>query len=87
MKKMHKDFASDVYINFEALDVQVVINENASSEKTMSLRQYLDQPLEKTVLKAFELKAYPKSNFVFKSYKVSMKNHMTLYYSQWSFNR
>lgn len=67
---MHPEFPSDIFITFEALDVQVVVNTSATKQQTMSLADYLSDNTPKLVISAFELKSYPKSRFIFKSYKV-----------------
>uniref|UniRef100_A0A1B0GDN7 FAD-binding PCMH-type domain-containing protein n=1 Tax=Glossina morsitans morsitans TaxID=37546 RepID=A0A1B0GDN7_GLOMM len=70
IKKMHPEFPSDIFITFEALDVQVVVNTSATKQQTMSLADYLSDNTPKLVISAFELKSYPKSRFIFKSYKI-----------------
>lgn len=70
MKKQHPEFASDVFITFESLDVQVLVYENANSHRVMSLLNYLQDKTPKLVIGAFILPSYPKEKFTFSSYKV-----------------
>lgn len=71
MKKQHPEFPSDVYISFEALDVHVLVANNAKEEKQLTLAEYLSSSDRKQLLKAFLLPAYPKDRFIYDSYKVS----------------
>uniref|UniRef100_A0A6P4FPG3 Xanthine dehydrogenase-like n=1 Tax=Drosophila rhopaloa TaxID=1041015 RepID=A0A6P4FPG3_DRORH len=70
IKRQHSEFPSDVFITFEALDVHVLVYDNASSHKIMSLQSYLGDSTPKSVLGAFVLKAYPKDRYLFTSYKI-----------------
>ncbi|EDW80733.1 uncharacterized protein Dwil_GK11683 [Drosophila willistoni] len=70
IKKQHPEFPSDIFIAFEALNVQVVAMKNAKDELQMSLSEYLKSQDRKLLLKAFILPNYPKENFIFDSYKI-----------------
>lgn len=70
IKKQHPEFPSDVYISFEALDVRVLVANNAKEEHQLTLAEYLSSSNRKLLLKAFLLPAYPKEKFVYDSYKV-----------------
>uniref|UniRef100_A0A0A1WXK0 Aldehyde oxidase 2 n=1 Tax=Zeugodacus cucurbitae TaxID=28588 RepID=A0A0A1WXK0_ZEUCU len=70
LKKCHPEFPSDVFITFEALDVQVIVADDVSTWKTIPLKEYLALSNEKIIIIAFELKAYPKDQFFFNSYKI-----------------
>lgn len=72
IKKQHPEFPSDVFITFEALDAQVLVYENASSQRVMSLLAYLQDATPKLVIGAFILRPYPKPKYLFNSYKVSL---------------
>lgn len=67
IKKMHKEFPSDVFVTFEALNAQVVIATGSSSRKTLTLSEYLESKTGDTVIVAFELPALPKDTSIFKS--------------------
>lgn len=69
-KRQYEEFPSDIFITFEALDAKVVVNTGATKQETMPLFQYLKNKTPKTVIAAFELKAYPKDKFIYKSYKI-----------------
>ncbi|XP_067645565.1 uncharacterized protein [Eurosta solidaginis] len=71
IKKAHQEFPSDIFLNFEALDVQVLVQESAEKAKTMTLLEYIKSPPSKVIITAFELKAYPKENYVYHSYKIT----------------
>lgn len=71
IKNQHPEFPSDVYVVFEALDVQVVIKESATQERTVSLSEYLKTDTTNKVLKSFVLKPYNNEQYIFGSYKVS----------------
>ncbi|XP_030572036.1 aldehyde oxidase 4-like [Drosophila novamexicana] len=70
IKKQHPEFPSDVFITFEALDAQVLVYENASSQRVMSLLAYLQDATPKLVIGAFILRPYPKPKYLFNSYKI-----------------
>lgn len=74
-KKQHPEFASDVFITFESLDVQVIVHENASTQRVMSLLAYLQDSSPKLVIGAFILRSYPKEKYLFNSYKVRLNVH------------
>ncbi|XP_011197089.1 uncharacterized protein LOC105221652 [Zeugodacus cucurbitae] len=71
IKKMHPEFPSDVFLSFEALNAQIVIQEPAAQPKTMPLLEYLKQSFNKAVVIAFELRAYLKGRFIYHSYKIT----------------
>ncbi|XP_044314571.1 indole-3-acetaldehyde oxidase [Drosophila rhopaloa] len=70
IKKQHFEFPSDVFITFEALDVHVLVYDNPSTQRVMTLLSYLGDTTPKLVLGGFILKAYPKERFLFRSYKI-----------------
>ncbi|KAH8389372.1 hypothetical protein KR200_001891 [Drosophila serrata] len=70
IKKQHSEFPSDVFITFEALDVHVLVYDNPSTQRVMTLLAYLGDTTQKLVLGGFILKAYPKDRFLFGSYKI-----------------
>lgn len=70
IKKKYPEFPSDVFITFEALDVQIVVGEDSTTQRTVSLQEYLSLTNKTLIIIAFELKPYPKANFYFDSYKV-----------------
>ncbi|CAD6992152.1 unnamed protein product [Ceratitis capitata] len=69
-KKKYPEFPSDVFITFEALDVQIVVGEDSTTQRTVSLQEYLSLTNKTLIIIAFELKPYPKANFYFDSYKI-----------------
>lgn len=76
IKKKYPEFPSDIFLTFETLDVQVTVNLDASKQETMSLTDFLQNATPKMVISSFELKAYPKEKFIFKSYKVNLKQNL-----------
>lgn len=72
IKKLHNEFPSDVFLTMEALNVNVIVGLSATNQQTMSISEYLRDKTKKTVIIAFELPAYPKEKFIFKSYKVKV---------------
>ncbi|KAH8382927.1 hypothetical protein KR009_005850 [Drosophila setifemur] len=70
IKKQHSEFPSDVFITFEALDVNVLVYDNPSTQRVMTLLSYLSDTTSKLVLGGFILKAYPKDRYLFGSYKI-----------------
>ncbi|EDV43516.1 uncharacterized protein Dana_GF16485 [Drosophila ananassae] len=70
IKKQHTEFPSDVFITFEALDVNVLVYDNPSTQRVMSLLSYISDTTPKLVLGGFILKAYPKNRYLFGSYKI-----------------
>uniref|UniRef100_T1PJV0 Molybdopterin-binding domain of aldehyde dehydrogenase n=1 Tax=Musca domestica TaxID=7370 RepID=T1PJV0_MUSDO len=69
-KREHEEFPSDVFLTFEALNAQVVVGYSSEKRETMSLVDYVRDKTSKTVILSFNLPAYPKENFIFKSYKI-----------------
>ncbi|XP_067618626.1 uncharacterized protein [Eurosta solidaginis] len=70
IKKYHTEFPSDIFVTFEALDVTVIVGEDAQTQKTITLKEYLANNNKKTIILGFELRAYPKEKFIFHSYKI-----------------
>lgn len=77
IKHAHPEFPSDVFIVLEALDAQVIIQQTAKDQRSVSLADYLKTPMEGKIIRGFVLPAYPRESFLFDSYKVS---------SQWDSN-
>ncbi|KAH8420939.1 hypothetical protein KR222_010850 [Zaprionus bogoriensis] len=76
IKKQHPEFPSDVFISFEALDVRVLVANNAKEERQMSLAEYLSDGNRKLLLKAFLLPAYPKEKYIYDSYKANFSSQI-----------
>ncbi|XP_073819307.1 uncharacterized protein [Musca autumnalis] len=71
IKKMHPEFPSDIFLTFNALNVLVKVASAAEKQETMSLYNYTyTNKAPKTIIISFELPAYPKEKFIFKSYKI-----------------
>ncbi|XP_034664113.1 xanthine dehydrogenase/oxidase [Drosophila subobscura] len=70
IKKQHPEFPSDVFITFEALDVNVLVYDNPSSQRVMSLLSYLTDATPKLLIGGFILRAYAKEQYLFGSYKI-----------------
>ncbi|XP_022211869.2 xanthine dehydrogenase [Drosophila obscura] len=70
IKKEHPEFPSDVFITFEALDVNVLVYDSPSSQRVMSLLTYLGDATPKLVIGGFILRAYPRERYLFSSYKI-----------------
>ncbi|XP_039947447.1 xanthine dehydrogenase-like [Bactrocera tryoni] len=71
IKKAHPEFPSDVFLTFEALNAQIVIQELSAQPKTISILDYLKLPFNKAVILAFELRAYLKGRFIYHTYKIT----------------
>lgn len=72
IKHAHPEFPSDVFIVLEALDAQVIVQQAADKQETVSLASYLAASSEGKVIRGLVLRAYPKERFAFDSYKVSV---------------
>ncbi|KAH8358794.1 hypothetical protein KR093_002517 [Drosophila rubida] len=70
IKKQHPEFPSDVFITFESLNAQVLVHDNAHTQRVMTLLEYLHDRTPKLVIGAFILRSYPKEKFLFNSYKI-----------------
>ncbi|XP_051862472.1 uncharacterized protein LOC117575897 [Drosophila albomicans] len=70
IKKQHPEFPSDVFITFESLDAQVLVHDNAHTQRVTTLLDYLQDRTPKLVIGAFILRAYPKDKYLFNSYKI-----------------
>ena len=70
IKHQHPEFPSDIYLVFEALDVQVIIQESKQVHRTVTVAEYLKATMTKKVIKSFILKPYNKDEYIFDSYKV-----------------
>lgn len=70
IKHQHPEFPSDIYLVFEALGVDVVIQKSAKEECTLSLPEYLRTPMAKKIIKSLILKPHSTQDYIFESYKV-----------------
>lgn len=71
IKHQHPDFPSDIYVVFEALDVQVVLQSAVDQLQTVSLSEYLRMSMSQRIIRSFILKPYDSKEYLFGSYKVS----------------
>ncbi|XP_075150301.1 uncharacterized protein LOC142224413 [Haematobia irritans] len=80
-KKTHPEFPSDIYLLLETLNAQVVACCAPDVKpKTISLRDFLNNKTPKTIILAFELPAYPKDHYIFKSYKIMSRAQNSVAY-------
>ncbi|XP_034488430.1 indole-3-acetaldehyde oxidase [Drosophila innubila] len=70
IKHAHPEFPSDVFIVLEALDAQVIIQESAEKQQTVSLADYLKTPMQGKIIRGFVLPALSKQQVLFDSYKI-----------------
>lgn len=70
IKHQHPEFPSDVYVLFEALNAQVVIQESAKQDTTVTISEYLKTTMTNKILKSFVLKPYNEEEYIFDSYKI-----------------
>lgn len=70
IKHAHPEFPSDVFIVLEALDAQVIIQESADKQQTVSVADYLKTPMQGKIIRGFVLPALSKEQVLFDSYKV-----------------
>ncbi|XP_013100957.2 uncharacterized protein LOC106082773 [Stomoxys calcitrans] len=71
IKKAHREFSSDVFLLLETLNAKVIACRAPNgSPITLSMAEFLSDTTPKTIILAFELSAYPRANFIFKSYKI-----------------
>ncbi|XP_060646392.1 LOW QUALITY PROTEIN: uncharacterized protein LOC132784651 [Drosophila nasuta] len=70
IKHAHPEFPSDVFIVLEALDAQVIIQESADKQRTVSLAEYLKTPMQGKIIRGFVLPALSKDKVLFDSYKI-----------------
>lgn len=80
IKHAHPEFPSDVFIVLEALDAQVIIQQSADQQKTVSLADYLKTPMDGKIIRGFVLPAYSKESTLFDSYKVSGDQYITVFH-------
>lgn len=73
IKHQYPEFPSDIYVVFEALDVQVIVQRAVANNETMTLSEYLKADMSRAIIKSFILKPYDKNEYIFDSYKVSVK--------------
>lgn len=71
IKHKHKEFPSDIYITFIAINVQVNVIFAKDKTRTLSMEEFLATNMRKKVILSFELPKYPKSTYLFNSYKVT----------------
>lgn len=72
LKKLHPEFQSDIYIIFEALNVQLFVQTDAMTQKLFSLDEFLKLKNKKLIITSFQFKSYPIERFTFQTYKVFM---------------
>ncbi|KAH8359005.1 hypothetical protein KR093_003803, partial [Drosophila rubida] len=70
IKHAHPEFPSDVFIVLEALDAQVIIQESADKQQTVSLADYLKTPMQGKIVRGFVLPSLSKEQVLFDSYKI-----------------
>ncbi|XP_054089258.1 uncharacterized protein LOC105220608 [Zeugodacus cucurbitae] len=73
MKYYHNDFPSDVHIVFEALNAQVVLQENAVEEKTLTMAEFLQTEMNGKIIRAIILPPYLREQYIFDSYKIMIR--------------
>ncbi|XP_059220297.1 uncharacterized protein LOC131995558 [Stomoxys calcitrans] len=70
-KKAHREFRSDVFLLLETLNAKVIVCRAPDGNPiTFSMAEFMTDTTPKTIILAFELPAYSKDNFIFKSYKI-----------------
>lgn len=72
MKHNHNDFPSDVYIVFEALNAQVVLQESVVKEKAVTMAKFLKTEMNGKIIRAIILRPYLREQYIFDSYKVNI---------------
>lgn len=70
IKHQNKEFPSDIYITFKALDVQVNVMVDKSTSKKLSLDQFYETDMTGKLILSFELPKYDKETYRFDSFKV-----------------
>ncbi|XP_054726022.1 xanthine dehydrogenase [Anastrepha obliqua] len=73
MKYYHNSFPSDIFVLFEALNAQVIVQESATKEKTVTITEFLKTPIKGKVIRAFILPPYSLKRYIFDSYKVMIR--------------
>lgn len=71
IKHQNKEFPSDIYITFKALDVQVNVMFDKGTTKKLSLDEFYETDMTGKLILSFELPKYDKEVYRFDSYKVS----------------
>ncbi|XP_014098505.3 uncharacterized protein [Bactrocera oleae] len=73
MKHNHNDFPSDVYIVFEALNAQVVLQESVVKEKAVTMAKFLKTEMNGKIIRAIILRPYLREQYIFDSYKIMIR--------------
>lgn len=71
IKHQHKEFPSDIYITFKALDVHVNVMVDKATTKKLSLDEFYESDMTSKLILSFELPKYDKEVYRFDSFKVS----------------
>lgn len=71
IKHQNREFPSDVYITLKSLSAIVNVMFDKSTTKSLSLDEFYATDMKEKLILSFELPKYPRSNYVFNSYKVS----------------
>lgn len=71
IKHRNKEFPSDIYITFKALDVKVNVLFDKATTKNLSLDEFYATDMTGKLILSFELSKYDKESYKFESYKVS----------------
>uniref|UniRef100_A0A0K8W367 Xanthine dehydrogenase n=1 Tax=Bactrocera latifrons TaxID=174628 RepID=A0A0K8W367_BACLA len=73
MKHNHNDFPSDVYIVFEALNAQVVLQESLVKERAVTMTEFLKTEMIGKIIRAIILPPYIREQYIFDSYKIMIR--------------
>ena len=70
LRHRNKEFVSDIYTAFEALNVDVVLKASPETTSTLTLAEYMQTDINFKVVTEFILKPYDKQQHYFAAYKV-----------------
>ncbi|XP_036344556.1 indole-3-acetaldehyde oxidase [Rhagoletis pomonella] len=73
IKYYRKDFPSDVFIVFEALNAKISLLESAKKEKTVTIAEFLKTSMSGKVIRAIILPPYSRAQYIFDSYKIMIR--------------
>lgn len=71
IKHQNKEFPSDIYVTFKALDAHVNVMFDKTTTKNLSLDEFYGLDMTGKLILSFELPKYEKELYKFDSFKVS----------------
>ncbi|RZF32560.1 hypothetical protein LSTR_LSTR006555 [Laodelphax striatellus] len=70
IKHQHRDFPSDLFLILETVGARINIADSMGMEKTLPIQEFLNNDMNKKVIKSISLQPLNSNSYTFKSYKI-----------------